>query len=134
MEVHQRSSLSFARRRAIARGQAGFTLIELLLAMIVLGILTGIAIPSFLQYQGRAREAAAQANIRAAIPAIELYFSENATYVGISYNALRSSYDAGLELVTFPTASTTTYCVEATVQSRTWSKNGPSAEITQGSC
>ena len=64
--------------------QAGFTLIELLVVIIVIGILTGIAIPSYLQYQGRARDGATQANVRAAIPSIELYFSDNATYVGIS--------------------------------------------------
>ena len=102
--------------------------------MVVLGILSGIAIPSFLQYQGRAREAAAQANIRAAIPSIELYFSDNATYVGLAYSALKASYDAGIAPVTFPTAAPLTYCVEATVQARTYSKNGPSADIVKGGC
>lgn len=102
--------------------------------MIVLGILSGIAIPSFLQYQGRAREAAAQANIRAAVGPIELYGTDNDGYVGISYAVLKASYDAGLSPVTFPSASATTYCVEATVQSRTYSKNGPSADIVKGSC
>ncbi|MGI9659033.1 MAG: type IV pilin protein [Gaiellaceae bacterium] len=109
-------------------------MIELLVVIIVIGILSGIAIPSFLQYQGRAREAAAQANIRASIQSIELYFSDNATYVGLSYSTLKASYDAGLAPLTFPTAAPLTYCVEATVQGRTYSKNGPSADITKGSC
>ncbi len=114
--------------------EAGFTLIELLVVIIVIGILTGIAIPSFLTYQGRGRDAAAQANVRAAIPAIELYFSDNDTYVGMSYAVLTASYDAGLAPIVFPTLAPTTYCIEATVNSHTYSKNGPDADIVQGGC
>ena len=100
----------------------------------MIGILTGAAVPAYLQHQRRAGETAAQANVRAAVPSIELYFSDNGSYVGVSYAALKASYDAGLASVTFPTATATTYCVEATVHSRTFSRNGPSAAIAAGSC
>lgn len=104
------------------------------MVLIVIGILTGIAVPAYLQNQGRAHEAAAQANVRAAIPSIELYFTDDHTYVGISYAALTATYDAGLGPITFDSATATSYRVEASMQSRTFSKNGPAAPIVAGGC
>jgi type IV pilus assembly protein PilA len=47
------------------RGQKGFTLIELMIVVAIIGILAGIAIPNFLQYQLKAKTAEAQTNIQA---------------------------------------------------------------------
>ena len=64
--------------------EQGFTLIELLVVIVILGILVAIAVPSYLGFRGNASQAAAQANVRSAIPAAEGYYQDptlgNGTY------------------------------------------------------
>jgi len=64
--------------------EQGFTLIELLVVIVILGILVAIAVPSYLSFRGNASQAAAQANVRSAIPAAEGYYQDptlgNGTY------------------------------------------------------
>jgi type IV pilus assembly protein PilA len=46
--------------------QAGFTLIELLIVVIIIGVLSSIALPAFLNQQGRARISSAQGAVMSA--------------------------------------------------------------------
>ena len=46
--------------------QAGFTLVELLITVVIIGVLSAIAIPGFLNQRQAAEEAAAQAENKAA--------------------------------------------------------------------
>lgn len=123
-------------RRRIATGEreGGFTLIELLVVIIIIGILLAIAVPSYLGFRDRANRTAAQANVRSAVPAVEAYFADNGTYVGMNLAALQA-IDAGISpTVAVGTVGAATYCIQSTVNGVVWNKNGPAAAIAAGAC
>jgi type IV pilus assembly protein PilA len=119
-----------------SESQGGFTLIELLVVIIIIGILLAIAIPSYLSFRDRANKSAAQANVRSSIPAVEAYYADNNTYVGMTLAGLQASYDAGVKNIVIPAASltATNYCVESTVGAFTYKKAGPASDIVSGAC
>src|SRR5919108_3837109 len=63
-----------------ARGQQGFTLIELMIVVAIIGILAAIAIPNFLRYQAKSRQAEARTNLGGIFVAETSYFGEQSRY------------------------------------------------------
>jgi hypothetical protein len=83
---------------------------------------------------GEASSSSAESNVRSAIPAVEAYYADNGTYAGMTLEGLRTTYDAGLPDVVIAAADAETYCVESTVNSESFFKAGPGADIWPGHC
>jgi type IV pilus assembly protein PilA len=130
-------------RKRIQREEQGFTLIELLVVVVILGILTAIAVPSYLSFQGRSKDAAAKADLRELLPSVESFFADNNTYVGMNMNALPDAhsllnYDASIQAANFAlgTLTASSYCLATVAGSSLtqWHVTGPGAVYTAGAC
>jgi prepilin-type N-terminal cleavage/methylation domain-containing protein len=85
--------------------QGGFTLIELMVTVLIVGILITIALPTFLGARQRALNRAAQADLRTAMTAAEVYYATRRTFVGFTAGGAGTA--------------------EAIEPSLTWVANGP---------
>ncbi len=123
-------------RKRVTGDERGFTLIELLVVVIILGILTAIAVPSYLSFRGRSNDAAAKANVRTIIPDIEQYNADNNGYLGMTMTGLQATYDASIDPSKYnlKSVTATSYCVDSSSGTSTWNKAGPNAQIVTGAC
>ena len=123
-------------RLARAREEKGFTLTELLVVVIIIGVLLAIAVPAYISFRDRAESTAGEANLRAALPAVETYYTDNGSdYTGMNLAALQA-IDASIQDVRIITVAAATYCVEAGPDGTPEEsfKDGPDTPIAAGSC
>lgn len=69
--------------------QTGFTLIEIMIAVVVIGILTAVALPSYNGYLMRARLAEAFTGLAGVQPRMEEHWSNTRSYAGFDAAALK---------------------------------------------
>jgi type IV pilus assembly protein PilA len=133
------------RQRLNVRDESAFTLIELLVVLIIIGVLLAIAIPSYLGFQKKAQQTAAQSDVRQAIPDAEAYYSDygdyaftklaNGTAAGTAVAALQS-YDQGLSTAVSTSGTVkggaTEYCISASVSGNWAHVIGPTGASAGG--
>jgi hypothetical protein len=76
----------------------------------------------------------ARAQVLYAIPAVEVYYVEHHTYIGVTAAKLRRIDSHVSGLLKIATATASRYCVENTAGSTTWSEQGPSGAVHLGAC
>lgn len=130
------------------RNQRGFALFELVAVVLILGILTAIAVSSYLFTRETAEEVTAKTNIRSAAPAIEAWRQDNrgsaldvdgdattSGYQGMTLALLQANYASGLTGVAVPAAgfllTPGDFCISSTVGPYTFFKRGPDGPITK---
>ena len=106
-------------------------MIELLVVLVIIGVLLGIAVPSYLHFTERAQQSAAAADVREATFSAEAFYSDNKSYSGISAAQLKL-IDAGLspDLKTVEAESGGGgYCISAEVGSWWAHVEGPGGQV-----
>ncbi|GAB4485732.1 MAG: hypothetical protein OHK006_12400 [Thermodesulfovibrionales bacterium] len=94
----------------------GFTLIELLIVIAIIGIIAGVAIPSYVGQQRRAARAEAYTNLEALRLVEEQRFADQGSYVGAGVCAANNDNIAAIRAV-LPrfqpgTGLSYSYCIE----------------------
>ena len=103
----------------------GFTLVELMVVVAIVGILAGIAYPSYQLSILKSRRADAQGQLLGLVNSMERYFTETNTYVGAP-----EDHDTDYYALTIQSATVTGYTLRATPTGHQASDSCGNLEIT----
>lgn len=92
------------------RKHGGFTLVELMIVVVILGLLAGIAYPSYQEHVVRGKLAEAASGLSDLRMRAEQYFADNRTYVG--FGCTTPSASSHFQFACAPSAMT--YTITAT--------------------
>ena len=89
------------------------------------------------EYRAELAGQVGEGRVRIIVIFIEDYFQHHGTYRGITLDKLRAEdpylYQSGY-VIPPGGLTNTSYCVQATVDGRTWSKTGPAGAVTETPC
>ena len=119
--------------------QKGFTLVELMIVVVIVGILSAIALPSFLNQQNKAKAACADTQVSALAKEQQVFFAENSSFAA-DFDALGTTAPTackGYSTVTLtnteieasPTDTTNGFCVKAALSNGSYTMSK-----TKGAC
>ena len=119
-------------KKVLSLLETGFTLVELLIVVVILGVLSGVALPSFLSQRDKANVSAANAQGKQLMTACQLENVEaSPDYTDIDSN-LQSAKTFGA--ITWTPTVTATACSAATTGATTtqgsWSLNTTTGIVT----
>ena len=119
-------------KKVLSLLETGFTLVELLIVVVILGVLSGVALPSFLSQRDKANVSAAKAQGKQQMTACQLENVEaSPDYTDIDSN-LQSAKTFGA--ITWTPTVTATACSAATTGATTtqgsWSLNTTTGIVT----
>jgi type IV pilus assembly protein PilA len=90
-----------------SQSMSGFTLLELVVVLVILGILSAIALPSFLQQAKRAKETEAKLAVGNINRAQQLYFAENSQFGALEDLEVKLSHSRNYTYESTPEESDT---------------------------
>jgi len=96
-----------------SREDEGFTLIELLVVIIIIGILSAIAIPTFLNQRQKAWKKASQSDLRNSATKMEEYFDGTGSYAGATAANAGFKNSEDVTVTVAGTPGVNGYCLKA---------------------
>jgi len=129
--------------KRIWKSEKGFTLVELMIVIIILAVLTGIAVPSYMALRNRARESATESEMKNIATALELHQADIESYpaaigsIAPYMNPIPAKDDWGTDYLYTPDATGSSYTLDSNGADKGWTGTdkaggGDDLRITDG--
>lgn len=109
-----------------------FTLVELIVVIVVLAILSGIAIPRYIDYSARAKESAARATLGAARSGIANFYANSALTTTPTWPTLAQMQALGTVMQEAIPGNPYKASSSNAIQAKTWDNTNPTDAAAAG--